>query len=328
MKLMLPFQKQPKIFAAFKAGFDTVSKHLYLLIFPIILDLFLLFGFRITIVELMQDVIQKLILPPSATPDLVASWETVKIQTVEFFRYFSLTSFLRTFPVGIPSLFSVTDFERNPIGTYQFIQLEQPGSAFLVILGMSFIGLFFAFFFYRSIARAISTQSASTESILDKKSMVSWIMIPTVSFTFTLVVIFPAILIISLIGAILPIFPSIGYFLLTIGIITLITPMLFTPHFLFLENMTFKQALLTSFRTVRLTNAKSTTFLFIAIVVSYLTNMLWRIPSDDSWMLLVSVFGHALISTVILAASFHFILDARKSVREFIENQMSDTTLA
>lgn len=328
MKLMLPFQKQPKIFAAFKAGFDTVSKHLYLLFFPIILDLFLLFGFRITIIELMQDVIQKLILPPSATPDLVASWETVKIQSVEFFRYFSLTSFLRTFPVGIPSLFSVTDFERNPIGTYQFIQLQQPGSAFLVILGMSLIGLFFAFFFYRSIARAISTQSVPTESILDKKSMISWIMIPTVFFTFTLVVIFPAVLIISLIGAILPIFTSIGYFLLTIGIITLITPMLFTPHFIFLENMTFKQALLTSFRTVRLTNAKGTTFLFIAIVVSYLTNMLWRIPSDDSWMLLVSVFGHALISTVILVASFHFILDARKSVREFIENQMSDTTLA
>ena len=328
MKLMLPFQKQPKIFAAFKAGFDTVSKHLYLLFFLIILDLFLLFGFRITIVELMQDVIQKLILPPSATPDLVASWGTVKIQTVEFFRYFSLTSFLRTFPVGIPSLFSVTDFERNPIGTYQFIQLQQPGSAFLVILGMSLIGLFFAFFFYRSIARAISTQSVPTESILDKKSMISWIMIPTVFFTFTLVVIFPAVLIISLIGAILPIFTSIGYFLLTIGIITLITPMLFTPHFIFLENMTFKQALLTSFRTVRLTNAKGTTFLFIAIVVSYLTNMLWRIPSDDSWMLLVSVFGHALISTVILVASFHFILDARKSVREFIENQMSDTTLA
>ena len=325
---MLPFQKQPKIFAAFKAGFDTVSKHLYLLFFPIILDLFLLFGFRITIIELMQDVIQKLILPPSATPDLVASWGTVKIQSVEFFRYFSLTSFLRTFPVGIPSLFSVTDFERNPIGTYQFIQLQQPGSAFLVILGMSLIGLFFAFFFYRSIARAISTQSVPTESILDKKSMISWIMIPTVFFTFTLVVIFPAVLIISLIGAILPIFTSIGYFLLTIGIITLITPMLFTPHFIFLENMTFKQALLTSFRTVRLTNAKGTTFLFIAIVVSYLTNMLWRIPSDDSWMLLVSVFGHALISTVILVASFHFILDARKSVREFIENQMSDTTLA
>jgi len=42
MKLMLPFQKQPKIFAAFKAGYDTVSKHLYLVLFPIILDLFLL----------------------------------------------------------------------------------------------------------------------------------------------------------------------------------------------------------------------------------------------------------------------------------------------
>jgi len=83
--------------------------------------------------------------------------------------------------------------------------------------------------------------------------------------------------------------------------------------------MTFTQALLTSFRTVRLTNAKSTTFLFLAILLSYLTDMLWRIPPADSWMLLISVFGHALISIIILAASFHFIIDARNSVREFTE---------
>ena len=326
---MLPFQKQPKIFAAFKDGYETVSKHLYLVLFPIVLDLFLLFGSRITILELMQNSIARFTLPPSATPDLMmTSWEVLKTQTVEFFRYFSLTSFLRSFPVGVPSLFSVAAFERNPLGEFQLIQLQQPVAIFGIILGMSLIGLIFAYLLYQLTARASSAQGFKLESVLEPRSMISWLLIPIVTLGFIMVVIFPAMLLISLIGALFPFITSIGYFFLTVGLITLIIPILFTPHLIILEKTTLPQALLNSIRTVRLTNAKSTTFLFIAILVSYLTNMLWRIPSDDSWMLMVGIFGHALISMIILAASFHYISDARKSVREFIENQMSETNLA
>ena len=328
MRVMLPFQKQPKIFAAFRAGYETISKHLYLVLFPIILDLFLLFGFRITIVEMMQNAIQRFTLPPSATPELAASWEVLKTQSVEFFRYFSLTSFLRSFPVGVPSLFSVEAFQRNPIGEYSFIHMQQPGAIFGVILGISLIGLVFAYFFYQLTAKATSGQKFPFESLLEPRSLISWLLVPIVSISFIMLVIFPAMLLISVIGALFPIFTSIGYFFLTVALITLILPIIFTPHLIILEKMSFPQALLNSIRSVRLTNAKTTTFLFLAILVSYLTNMLWRIPSDDSWMLMVGVFGHALISTVILAASFHYILDARKSVREFFDNQMSETNLA
>jgi hypothetical protein len=328
MKVMLPIQKQPKIFAAFKAGYETVSKHLYLVLFPIILDLFLLFGFRITIFELMQDTIQRFILPPSTSADMVASWEVLKTQSLEFFRYFSLTSFLRSFPVGIPSLFSVAAFERNPMGEFQFIHLREPGVIFLVILVASLIGLFFAYLLFRLAARATAIQSVPAESILEPRSLVSWLLIPIVTIILTFLVVLPAIIMISLIGALLPIFTSIGYFFLTVAIITLILPVFFTPHLIVTEKLTLPQALLTSFRTVRLTNAKTTNFLFLAILVSYLTNMLWRIPSEESWMLMVGIFGHALISIVVLAASFHYVIDARKSVREFLENQVSETYLA
>ena len=328
MKVMLPFEKQPKIFAAFRAGYETASKHLYLILFPIVLDLFLLFGFRITIVELMQDVIQRFVLPPSATADLVASWEVLKSQSLEFFRYFSLTAFLRSFPVGIPSLLSVASFERNPLGEYQFIHLQEPGTIFLVILAASLIGLFFAYLLFRLTARATAIQSGPPESILEPRSFVSWLLIPIVSIIFAFLVVLPAMLMISLIGAFLPIFTSIGYFFLTVAIISLLLPVFFTPHLIILEKLTLPQALAASFRTVRITNAKSTNFLFLAILVSYLTNMLWRIPSEDSWMLLIGIFGHALISIVILAASFHYIIDARKNVREFTEIQMSETHLA
>jgi len=325
---MLPFEKQPKIFAAFRAGYETASKHLYLVLFPIVLDLFLLFGFRITVFELMQDVIQRFVLPPSATADLVASWEVLKSQLIEFFRYFSLTAFLRSFPVGIPSLLSVASFERNPLGEYQFIHLREPGTIVLVILAASLIGLFFAYLLFRLTARATTIQSGPPESILELRSLVSWLLIPIVSIIFAFFVVLPAMLVISTIGAILPIFTSIGYFFLTVAIISLLLPVFFTPHLIILEKLTLPQALAASFRTVRLMNAKSTSFLFLAILVSYLTNMLWRIPSDDSWMLLVGIFGHALISIVILAASFHYIIDARKNVRKFTEIQMSETHLA
>ncbi len=325
---MLPFEKQPKIFAAFRAGYETASKHLYLILFPIVLDLFLLFGFRITIVELMQDVIQRFVLPPSATADLVASWEVLKSQSLEFFRYFSLTAFLRSFPVGIPSLLSVASFERNPLGEYQFIHLQEPGTIVLVILAASLIGLFFAYLLFRLTARATTIQSGPPESILESRSLVSWLLIPIVSIIFAFLVVLPAMLMISLIGAILPIFTSIGYFFLTVAIISLLLPVFFTPHLIILEKLTLPQALAASFSTVRITNAKSTNFLFLAILVSYLTNMLWRIPSEDSWMLLIGIFGHALISIVILAASFHYIIDARKNVRKFTEIQMSETHLA
>jgi len=328
MKVMLPYQKQPKIFAAYKAGFETVSKHLYLVLFPMVLDLFLLFGFRVTIVELMRDVIQRFVLPSSATADLIASWEVLKSQTIEFFRYFSLTSFLRSFPVGIPSLFSVAAFEQNPLGEYQFIHLQQPGAIFGVILGATLLGLLFAYFLYRLTARATDAKSLPAESILERRSLISWLLIPVVTIALFSLVIFPAIIMISFIGVLLPIFTSIGYFFLAIGLITLLLPVVFTPHLIVLEKLNLPQALVASFRTVRLTNAKSTSFLFLAILASYLTNMLWRIPSDDSWMLLISIFGHALISIIILTASFHYILDARKSIREFIEIQMSETDLA
>ncbi len=325
---MLPFQKQPKIFAAFRNGYETVSQHLYLVLFPILLDLFLLFGFRITIVEMMQNAIQRFTLPASATPDLIASWEVLKTQSIEFFRYFSLTSFLRSIPVGVPSLFSVAAFERNPVGEYQLIQMQQPGAVFGVIIGMSLIGLVLAYLLYRLTARATSGHAFVEEPFLEFRSLIYWLLIPIASIIFSLVVIFPAILMISLIGALFPIFTSIGYFFLTVALITLVLPIIFTPHLIILEKMTLPQALLNSFRSVRLTNAKSSTFLFLSIFISYLTNMLWRIPSDDSWMLMVGVFGHALISTVILAASFHYLLDMRKSVREFFDNQVSETNLA
>ncbi len=328
MRTTLPLQKQPNIFASFKAGYQTVSKHLGLILFPITLDLFLLFGVRITLGGMMQGLIDRFTLPASATADVIAGWNTYKAQLSEFFRFFSLTSFLRSFPIGVPSLFSVAAFETNPLGKLRFVELRQPNSAFLLIFGFSLLGLLLAFILYRLIANATANKPREGLPFIDFPSLLAWLLIPLASILLLFIVILPVLLLVSLIGAAFPAFTTIGYFLLTLAIISFVTPVFFTPHLIVQENLNFPQALLTSFRAVRLTNAKSTTFIFIAILINYLTNMLWRIPQDNSWMLLVSILGHSLISIITLTASFHYISDARARVIEFDKNQMSENILA
>jgi hypothetical protein len=38
-------------------------------------------------------------------------------------------------------------------------------------------------------------------------------------------------------------------------------------------------------------------------------NILWSVPPDDSWMLLVGIAGHAFVTTALLAASFIYYRD-------------------
>ncbi len=50
--------------------------------------------------------------------------------------------------------------------------------------------------------------------------------------------------------------------------------------------------------------------LFVVIViVNYGLSLVWNIPPDDSWLLLLGVAGHALISTALVAATFVFYQD-------------------
>lgn len=325
---MLPFQEQPKIFASIRAGYQTVSKHLYLILFPIALDLFLLFGVRITFSALLQGIFERFTVPASSSAEVIAAWDAYKAQLMEFSRFFSLTTFLRSFPVGIPSLFSGVAFKNNPLGSLTFIDLQQQGSVLLVMAGFSILGLFLAYILYRLVANAALAQPEQKSPIVDMRSLIAWMLIPLASTAIVLILILPAIFLISLIGTIFPAFTTIGYFLLTLGLVTLITPLVFTPHLVMLENLTFPQALLTSIRAVRLTNAKSSTFIIGAILVNYLANMLWRIPQETSWMLLVGVLGHALISIITITASYHYIAQARASISEFDKNHMSEEILA
>jgi hypothetical protein len=97
-------------------------------------------------------------------------------------------------------------------------------------------------------------------------------------------------------------------------LIWLLLPLLLSPHGIFVNGRRMWISLLEGARLTRLT-LNSTGLLFLTVVVlSEGLDVLWRIPSENSWLALVGVAGHGFVTTGLLAATFIYYQDAQKWV--------------
>lgn len=312
----MPSRKQPKILQAFKLSYQTLSKHVYLLLFPIFLDLFFLFGKRLLISDWATRWVDKVVIPPAASTDVATAWAEISLELLQLLANFSLTGFLRSYPIGVPSLLAFRPMASNPFGAFQTSQVQSSGQIVLLILIFSLIGFVLGSAFLILNGMAVKGQSIK-DSLIDLKSrLLALFIIPMLSLAVFTVIFIPALLVISIISSLIPLFGSIGYFVLSLVLISRITPLIFTPHDIILFDRPFNLATKESVKTVLPTNGKTSFFLLLAFFATYASNLLWQVAKEDSWIMGVSIMGHAIVTTLIFLASFHFYIDARTSVLE------------
>ena len=316
MKYVQLAKNQPKIIEAFRRSLATLSGNIYLLLFPILLDLFFLFGKRILVSNIISSWINAIVFPPSTSPELLESWSTLSQQYLKMIADFSLTGFLRSYPIGVPSLLAFRPMAVNPSGAFASIQTQSSIEMFLWLVLFSLIGFVLGAFYLLQIGNA--AQGKHFKDIFRNfvNKLANLFTIPVISAITFMVIFLPAVFIISIIANLVPFFGNVGYFLLTLFLINRITPVIFSAHDIILYENPIVTAVKESIRTVRPTNSKTSFFILIAFLFSIGTNYLWQIPTDNSWMLLVSIFGHALVTTLIFIASFQFYIDARQCVLE------------
>ena len=323
MRFAIPAKKQPKVFNAIKAGFDTLSTHAYLLLFPILLDIYFLFGKRLLITVQVEEMIEAVVLPPETTVEMLNSWQELSAATIATFKNFSLTAFLRSYPIGIPSLLAFRPLELNPLSAISSEQVGSAGGAFFYILVFSLIGIVFGALFLTVIRMAVQKNTAVVAPNKFLRQLLSLFALTFVLLLAGLFVLIPALLLISVFSAALPILGSVGYFFLSLVVISTTIPVFFTAHDIVLYGNKFTKAARESIRVVRPTNGKTSLFIFMSIFTTYAANFLWQIPTDDSWMLIISILGHALVTTIFFVASFHFYIDARACVQESLTAETS-----
>jgi len=134
-----------------------------------------------------------------------------------------------------------------------------------------------------------------------------------------------------LLSSLMLILPSLGTIpLVMLGMVMVwvLLPLAFSPHGIFAGELKATRSIVTSFRLVRSLMAGTGMFFIMLIIIGYGLDILWTTPDADSWLLLVGIFGHAFISSGLLAASFRFYDRGIKWQQDILKTQQENKPTA
>lgn len=322
----------PGVIHSLRAGFDAVSNHIGLILWPVALDLFLWLGPRFSIGGLVNPFFQLVFeearksLTSSADLQRFSDFQSGFGEIVARFNLLSLLGKLQTFPVGISSLLAQTMPVKTPLGVQNVVQVSSvPGLMgmmfLLVLLGWIAGGLYF---------RWVSGTALGNSKREDEIGF-GWVILQTVIlsvlwFIGLLMLIIPVMIVLTLLTLLSPALASGAFFVMLILSFWLIVPLFFTPHGIFVRKQNAFYSIFTSLRMARFTLPTSGLFVLSVILLTTGLNYLWSVPPDDSWMLLVGIAGHAFITTALLAASFVYYRDMNAWLQTILEQLQQKQT--
>jgi len=316
--------RPPQLIQSLSGGFNAVASHIYLILLPVALDLLLWFGPHLRIKNLVQPVVTDLvqIARSSSALENRALWDGMETLWAEFLEGFNLTSLLSTFPVGVPALMSAQLPMRTPVGTPPIIEAASSGQVILGWLALTLTGLALGTVYFAGIAQCCGRAAAEIEcdsSLPERQQggpippfklrVLAWqglqvVMMLLIMAAAAVVLMIPAVMMTSFLFLISPLLSQFVLLLISFSAVWFLIPLVFSPHGIFLCGLSVFNAMLSSTRVVRFALPGTGLFLVAAVVIYQGLGILWRVPPDNSWMTLVGIFGHAFISTGLLAASF------------------------
>ncbi len=300
----------PGIIGSLRVGFDVVSSHVWLILLPIFLDSVFWLGLRISAGDMYSTAVAGILEAFKARP-LPADEVKLLLDSVERFSRFNWLSWIRTFPVGIPSLEAFTlpaqDAGMNPFSVRAVIQLD----SIWTLLGWSglltVVGWIGGSLYFRWVSMAVLGNEEAGISI--PRALLQTIVISVVWTICLLVVLIPVSLVVSLAALFSATLANGLFFVILLLSYWLVVPFFFMPHGIFARKQNALYSLYASVRLTRFTLPTSGLFVFTAFLLTRGLNFLWSVPESDSWMKLVGISGHAFISTTLLAASFVYYRD-------------------
>ena len=319
-KIALP--ESPNVLKSIRNGFDAITKHLFLLLFPIGLDLVLWFAPHLRIKTQIEGLIAEMnevsaLLSPDFG-EMVEAGQEIWMIAAERINLFIT---LRSFPVGIFSLFTSIMPIENPIGNTIFWDIPQLSIAVIISLGLFLTGLAFGGLYFSSVRQAALFDEVKWRTILRE-----WPRISIQSFLLSLMlfILFLGILVLGSCTA-----TGITFFSVTLGQLVIILfgivsfwlvfPLFFSPHGIFSQGQKAWKSMLQSIRLTNMTFFKTGLFIMLAILVNQGLNIVWQVPPENSWLMMISIIGHAFVTTGMLAASFVYY---QEMIRWFEELQL------
>lgn len=301
------------VVASLGAGFETVNSQWLLAGLPLILDLFLWLGPRLSILPLVQQAVAWLVVPADS-PDaasLQPMWDSLRASLLDFGQGFNLFGLLSTSPLGVPSIMAGRLSTQTVLGEPVTWPVENWLSYGLFFGLFSLIGLLLGAAYFGGIAQQVRDQRLAWPALL-RQVWGDWARLTALAVLLLLVLAvlgLPTLVAASLLTLIHPVLGNLASLLGASAILWVLAFGAFGPHGIVLRRRGLFGALWDSLRLVT-RNLPATARLWATIVLINLgLGALWNLPEDNSWLRLVGLFGHAVVATALTAATFVFYQD-------------------
>lgn len=304
--------EKPSIIQALLSGFNTIANKPDLILIPVILDLFLWFGPAWRIDRIFTPFINGLSnFPGSDSNEIAAALKNYQANLADILANFNLATSLRTLPIGVPSLMVSKPSFINPLGHPYTFSLESNLQFIGFWLFFLLAGFFLGSLYFQNITKQIITlHDNTTKSLVE--AFLQIILMPVLLLIIMIVLTIPLLILVTLVTMISPAVSQFILLLAGVFIVWAVMPLIFTPHGIFLYKQNLFAAMITSIKVVRLSMSKTAWFIMFSILMVEGLNYLWRSPNVDNWFLIVGILGHAFIVSAVIAASFHYFIDATK----------------
>lgn len=289
-------------------GLEQITRHWWLILLPIVLDLFLWLGPRLTVTELITENLA--LLPQQGT------FEVYREQMLEMAPGINLWTAL-SFPVlGVPALMTGLSPEKTPVLTTS-IDLSTVWLWFLAFAATNLLGILLGILNLNLIAQAVDPAPFLPRLARSSLQLIGLVIVAGISLFAIALLLIPVALFTAAIG-----WGATGAFLAG-SLITfwVLIYLMFTPHYILLQGANLFSALQQSILFVR---QRLTAVLWLSLLVfsaGTLLKSLWRLVDNGSWLTLISLFGHAFISTALLLATFLFFQHQQEEVKIANKNE-------
>ena len=293
----------PGIIATLVAGFELATSHLWLLAFPIILDLFYWLGPRLRIMDAVSESVAILRDEPA--------FASLVDNMIELAPSINLFTSLSVPVIGIPALMGGMIPEETPIKTVNY-EIGSDFSWILIVVVFSLFGLGLTALYLYLVGRVL--KEASEIELLtfseDLRSLfvafirlVGFVIVFSVILLLLAIPLLPVAFLLSNINSLFATSVMLMAFIVVVVYLSLSIPGIV------MNRRPIFRAIKESITLVIRNQLPTLILLALVFIIYFVTYFLWSSPDDGSWFTLVGILGHAFITTSLACAFFVYYRD-------------------
>jgi hypothetical protein len=245
------------------------------------------------------------------------------VQTVwtEIAEQFNLLAILRTYPVGITSLMVAKLPTASPFGIMASWEIDSFGGTFIAFILIALIGIILGTLYFLVVAQAAVIGDVSWREAIEQwpRASLQMLYLGILWMVLLIFITIPGSFLLSLVALSGVSYGQCALFIFAGIVFWLILPLVFSPHGIVMNQNNFFTSVKLSALLTRKTLPTTVLFILVIFLLSKGLDILWLVPSETSWLLLVGILGHAFVTTGLLASSFVYYRDALKWMRDMVK---------